>query len=178
MTVPRSKVLNVSRSFVAQTKVNYAYPKQSQNLIVNIQNGEKKNESDVEVKYPNPNEENPYANLQLPENVNTILCSKDRELQALKIIIDIIRNNPLIINHFIIADSNSILKLIQLLTNADEVSIVEKDFDIGCCACSDPWIMIDKIFVIKNNETLNLKYSFPDVIKILDEHKISYKMVI
>jgi len=38
-------------------------------------------------------------------------------------------------------------------------------------------IMIDKIFVVKGGATYNLKYSFPDVVSILDEHKISLKMV-
>ena len=87
------------------------------------------------------------------------------------------QTNPLIVNKLIVAEFQMFLRLIQLLTNADEVNIVEKDFDVGCCVCGDPMIMIDKIFVVKGGATYNLKYSFPDVVSILDEHKISLKMV-
>ena len=131
------------------------------------------------MKYGDPKtaeEPNPYANL--PPDLSSILQDKDRHVEAYKLIIKIMQINPLIVNKLIVAEFQMLLRIIQLLTNTDEVNIVEKDFDVGCCVCGDPMIMIDKIFVVKGGVTYNLKYSFPDVVSILDEHKISLKMVV
>ena len=81
-------------------------------------------------------------------------------------------------NKFVIANYEYLLRLIQLLTNADDVQIVVKDVEIGCfCTCDDPVITIDKIYVVKHNESLIFKQSFANVVRIFDEHKISLKMV-
>ena len=76
-------------------------------------------------------------------------------------------------NKYVIANYQDLLRLIQLLTNADDVQIVEKDLEIGCvCSCADPIITIDKIYVIKHNESLIFKQSFSNVVRMFDEHKI------
>ena len=172
--IPKSKVLSVQKGVMANAKVNYGSSKQSQSVTVNIV----KENDDVEVKYgeqKSTEEPNPYANL--PPEMTSIFQDKDRYIEAYKLIIKIMQPNPLIVNKLIVAEFQMLLRLVQLLTNADEVNIVEKDFDVGCCVCGDPMIMIDKIFVVKGGATYNLKYSFPDVVSILDEHKISLKMV-
>ena len=122
---------------------------------------------------------NPYAHLSLPPDVNTMLQGKDRYVEALNIIINIIKSNPLIVNKFVIAEYQLLLKLIQLLTNADEVQIVEKEIDPGCvCSCTDPVLLIDKIYVIKNNQSYIFKQTYTNAVRLLDEHKISIKMTI
>ena len=145
MYIPKSKVLSFQKGMMANAKVNYGSSKQSQSVTVKIvkENDEKKNDDMVEVKYGEP--------------VNTIIQDKDRQLEALNIIIHIIKNNPLIMNKYVIAKYEDLLRLIQLLTNADDVQIVVKDVEIGCfCTCDDPVITIDKIYVIKHNESLSL----------------------
>jgi hypothetical protein len=107
-----------------------------------------------------------------------ILQEKDNSIQALNLIIHIIKNYPLQINHYVVPIHDDLICLIQLLTNCLSVEIIQKDYDIGCCCTAPEYVMIDKIFVSKNGETLNLKYSYPDVIKTFDEYRISYKMAI
>ena len=91
--------------------------------------------------------------------------------------LNLIEHNPLIINKIIVAPRDVLAELIKLLTSADEVSFKEADPEIGCSFASVKYNVLEKIYVIKNNETFNLKYSFPDVIKIMDEHRISLKLV-
>jgi hypothetical protein len=99
-------------------------------------------------------------------------------MKALNLIIEIIKSNPLIINKLIIANSDTLLELIRLLTHADDVEITEKDIDVGClCSCDGSLFHVDKIFVKKQNTVYNLKYTFPNVIQLLESHKISLKIV-
>ena len=171
MSIPKSKVLSVQKGVMANVTVNYSSSKQSQSATVSIQeNHEKKNDDIVEVQYGEPVVHSPYANL--PPDINTLLQDKDRQLEALNIIIHIIKNNPLIMNKYVIANYQDLLRLIQLLTNADDVQIVEKDLEVGCvCSFANPIITIDKIYVIKHNESFIFKQSFTNVVRMFDEHK-------
>jgi hypothetical protein len=195
MSLPKSKVLNVTKGMVANVSLRYGSPKQSQIITVNIQpNGETsiKNENENEDQ-PLPNvcptqpgfvcygDANPYANLLLPsspEDFHNILFQKDQQVRALNLIIDIITSNPLMVNKFVIAHYNTLNELIRLLTYSDEVEFTERtDIEFGCCGgAKDNLFYLDKIFVRKNNTVMNLKYSFPDVIRVLEEHKISIKL--
>jgi hypothetical protein len=185
MSIPKSKVLSVSKGVMTNAKLAYSSPKQSQSVTVNITpngNAEIKNENDIQepplVKYGD--NANPYSNLELPgsvEEYKQILEYKDKQMQALNLIIEIIKSNPLIMNKFIIADHNSLLELIRLLTNSDDVEFTEKDIDIGCCSVNNRLFYVDNVFVRKGGEVYNLKYSFTDVIRILEHHNISIKIV-
>jgi hypothetical protein len=183
MSLPKSKILYANKSFVAQAKLAYGSQKQSQSVTVNISPDLKSEvESDpIKVSYKAA-DNNPYTNLELPSSVEEfkrILEQKDRIIQAFNLIIEIIKNNPLLINKYIIAEAGVLVELIKLLSNSNEVEIIEKDTNIDCsCTCSSAsnLVLVDKIFVIRGGETLNLKYSFPDVIKTLDEHRISTKI--
>ena len=88
----------------------------------------------------------------------------------------IIENNPLIVKNFIIATEHDLAQLIKLLSNSDDVEIMTDDIDCGCCG-DVKMARVDKIFVNKNGDLYNFKYSYPDVIKVLDDHKISYKII-
>jgi hypothetical protein len=190
MTIPKSKVLSVSKGVMTNANLRYGSPKQSQNITVNIApNGETRvrneNENDIPIQPPilEPgmvSYGSPYANLTLPASVEeyqNILLHKDHEVKALNLIIEIIKSNPLIVNKFIIAKSDSLLELIKLLTHADDVEFTEREIDVGCvCSCDDHLFNIDKIFIRKNNEVFNLKYHYQYVIQILESHRISIKI--
>jgi hypothetical protein len=189
MSLPRSKVLRNTKGIMTNASLRYASPKQSQSVIVNVNpNGETQIQNENElteepilkpgfVKY----DANPYANLTLPNSVEeyqNILLHKDQENKALNLVIEIIKSNPLIINKFIIANSDTLLELIRLLTHADDVEFTEKDIDVGCiCSCDDKLFNIEKIFIRKNDQIYNLKYSYLHVIQLLESHKISYRIV-
>jgi hypothetical protein len=191
MSLPKSKVLSVSKGVMTNASLRYASPKQSQSVIVNVTpSGETqiKNENELIEDQPPTVQtgfvsygESPYANLELPTSVEeyqNILLHKDQELKALNLIIEIIKSNPLIINKFIISHYESLLELIKLLTHADDVEFTERDIDVGCiCSCDDKLFNIEKVFVRKNNNVYNLKYSFPNVIQLLETHRISIKIV-
>jgi hypothetical protein len=177
MSIPKSKVLTVSKGFNANLKYQSGVAKQEQNVTVNIGAPVERSIEQTDVIYS----ENPYSNLKLPDSVEefrAIIQEKDRLNEALNLILHIIENNPLIVNKLIIATNEMLSNLIQLLTNSDSVDITMKHSDIGCCGATADVQLVDKIFVKRGNEVLNLKYTYPDVIQLLDSHNISYKMTI
>lgn len=204
MTVPKSKVLSCTQGVmaIADAKCNYTAVKvpnnATQTQTVNVVVGENalpKNipaersltSEAVEVKYPNTDETkptvldiNPYSNIGLStvEDLQKALIHQENVSKALAVMLRIIENNPLIVNKLIIADIESLRSLVKLLTDADEVEIVTLDPEVTCVCSFSLCSVIDKIFVYKDGVNHNLKYSFPDVIKILDDHNISYKMSI
>lgn len=206
MTVPKSKVLSCTQGVmaIADAKCNYTAVKvpnnATQTQTVNVVVGENalpKNipaersltSAAVEVKYPNTTIDetkptvldiNPYSNIGLNtvEDLQKALIHQENVSKALAVMLRIIENNPLIVNKLIIADIESLRSLVKLLTDADEVEIVTLDPEVTCVCSFSLCSVIDKIFVYKDGVNHNLKYSFPDVIKILDDHNISYKMSI
>ena len=112
------------------------------------------------------------------QQLQNLIVEKENLAKALSIMLNLVENNPLIINKIIVAPSDILAELIKLLTSAEEVKInYILDNDVGCSCSSVKFIPIDKIYVIKNDETKILKYDYPDALQILDQHKISYKMV-
>jgi hypothetical protein len=174
MSLPRSKVLSSSnKSIVTKASLAYASPKQSQNVTINVghdktvvENGQDRSfgpqwhgpdqpisTNPIHIQYPpvdTTSTYNPYQNLELPNSIDEykmILEQKDKQMEALSLIIEIVKSNPLIINKYIIAKHEYLNELIRLLTNGNEVEFIEKDSDVGClCDCSN-LLYIDKIFV-------------------------------
>ena len=103
---------------------------------------------------------------------------KDRMNVALKLIIDIIRNDPLIENDVIIAEYQILRYLIRLLTNADEVDLIDKGSSVQCC-CSCmaggtcKIYCIDDIFGKIGGQEYNFEISFPHIINILNRFIMS-----
>ena len=110
--------------------------------------------------------------------MNEIVKDKNCLIQALALIIDLYESNPLIVNKYIVAEEETLIKLLMLLTDADEVEVVKKDFDVGCLCKAPTFNYVDKIIIHKNDEIYNMKYSFPNVVRLLDNRHISYKVVI
>lgn len=179
MSVPKSNVLSCSRSFLAKTDLGYCSPKQSQNVNVVV--------SPQMCHY----DANPYeaqagevkersidtANETL-KNMESIIKNKDLLIQVLVLCVDILENNPLIINKFVIAEEKELSLMIKYLTDADEVDIYKVDHECKCTiGKSEKYDIIDRIIVKKNGEIYNLKYSFPDVVQFLFERRFSTKFV-
>ena len=98
------------------------------------------------------------------------------ENEVLKLLIDMLRNNPLIYNGYIVADDVALMKFIQLLTSADDVQLDADDIGQGCIS-KKTYRKVHAIYVIKGSDTLNLKYDFPKVMKELTDLGISCKFV-
>ena len=99
-----------------------------------------------------------------------------REINVLKLIIDIQHSNPMIVNKYIIADDEALAKMVGLLCNAKEVHLDAEDLGSGCIT-KKTYRKVHSIYVVVNGETLNLKYDFPSVMKTLKDLHISTKYV-
>ena len=137
-------------------------------------------------------EDNPYANIttqtrdlttiddaeQDIQTLQALLKSKDDMARALTLMLNLVEHNPLVVNKLIVAPESVLCELIKLLTSAEDVTITYLlDNDVGCSCGAVKYMLIDKIYVVKDGDTHVLKYSFPDATKLLDDHKISTKMV-
>ena len=111
--------------------------------------------------------------------MKTLLSDKDNLIDALSLLLDIYENNPLIVNKIIVATEDELTRLLFLLTGADEIQLIKTDPEIKCCGKPiDKIQYVSKIMVKKNNNTYNLKYSFPNVVQLLENRKICWKMVV
>ena len=99
-----------------------------------------------------------------------------REINVLKLIINIQHSNPIIVNKYIVADDDALGKMVGLLCNASEVHLDAEDVGVGCIS-KKTYRKVNSIYVVVNGETLNLKYDFPAVMKTLKDLKISTKYV-
>ena len=212
MTVPKSKVLSVSKGIMALTNLTHGSPEVKQNVIVKnyvtpVVKEEKKTRNavidgvedpNVVIVEPTTNKEekvsyeNPYESLPNERDLTTIedirntykqlnetIKEKENIAKALTIMLNLIENNPLIINKLIIAPADVLTELIKLLTSSEEVKFNYLfDADVGCTCGVNKYVAIDKIYVIKNGETKIMKYDYPDAIQLLDQHRISYKFVV
>ena len=107
---------------------------------------------------------------------SAIIKNKDMLIQALVLSLDIIQNNPLIINKYVIADEHELALLIKYLTDAEEVDIIKNDHECSC-SVSKKYDIINRIMIKKNGEIYNLKYSYPDVNQYLYDRKFSIKFI-
>ena len=115
------------------------------------------------------------------ENLNemqALLKNKDNLIEALSLILDIYENNPLIVNKLIVAQEDELSRLLFLLTGADQIELIKMDPETGCSCKVDKFTHISKIMITKGGNTYNFKYSFPNVVQLLENRKISYKIVI
>ena len=99
-----------------------------------------------------------------------------RENRVLRIIIDILHGNPLIVNKYIIADDELLVEMIRLLCNADEVQLDAEDVGEGCMT-KNKYRKVNSVYVVADGKTQNLKYDFPSVMKTLRDLHISTKYV-
>lgn len=100
----------------------------------------------------------------------------EKTIEAFKIIISMMKNNPIMVNKLIMTDDIKLAELVKLLTDADEVSIDAEDLGEGCCS-PKTYRKVNAIYVIKDGNTKNLKYDYPSITKELKELGISTKIV-
>lgn len=112
------------------------------------------------------------------EEFRTIIQDQNHLIEALSLILDIYERNPLIVNKCIIAEEAELSRLIFLLTGAEQIEMVKTEPEMRCCAPVDKFTYINKIMVKKNGNTYNFKYSFPNVVQLLENRHISYKICI
>ena len=169
------------------------------NVVIKTQSKEKlpddvKEVSDgVYVVYPNKKSEenqdsNPYANLN-SRNIETAQArleqikaqqpDNEKVIRALSLIIDILYNNPLYINRYIVAEASCLKELVKILTDADDVDITIQDpaCECGCTGSSSKVAAIDSIYVKKNNNVVEFKYAYAEAKQILESNHISMKLV-
>ena len=120
----------------------------------------------------------PVAQVQYPELNDDYekICSLTRENEVLKIIIQIMQSNPLIVNKCIIADDEALSRIIKLLCNADDVQINAEDIGKGCIS-KVSYRKVHSIYVITNGATKNLKYDYSGTMYYLQSLGISTKFV-
>lgn len=111
------------------------------------------------------------------EEMQALLKDKDNLIEALSLILDIYENNPFIVNKLIVAKEDELTRLLFLLTGAEQIELIKTEQEIGCCIKAEKYIHIQKIMVKKGNNTYNFKYSFPNVVQLLDNRKITWKLV-
>ena len=120
----------------------------------------------------------PIPQLQYPELNDDYekICSLTRENEVLKIIIQIMQSNPLIVNKCIICDDEALSGIIKLLCNADDVQINAEDIGKGCIS-KVSYRKVHSIYVITNGATKNLKYDYSGTMYYLQSLGISTKFV-
>ena len=159
----------------------------SPNVNVNVKPSVNVNVSsneDTKVKYRSIDDTSEEATEELPETVSyqkyqalqEQLTEAQNEIQVLKLYIDMLKNNPLIYNGYIVADDETLMKFIQLLTSADDVQLDAEDLGEGCLS-KKTYRKVHAIYVIKDKDPKNLKYDYPKVMKELSDLGISTKFV-
>lgn len=196
MTLPTSKILKANKSLVAAANIKNQSPtteqgqQQNVNIVVNSSTPDLRateQATDTRAVYPDKqtetNEENPYANIALrdldqaqetTDDLAKLVSEKDNIIKALSIIVDIYRNNPLIINKYLIAEEETLTELIKLLTNATEVSI--ELADIECSCVSAQYQTIKRIYLTVEGQIYSLELC-PAVMSFLEGFKISLNLV-
>ncbi len=112
------------------------------------------------------------------EEYKALIKDKDNLIEALSLILDIYENNPLIINKLIITSEEELTRLLFLLTGAEQIELIKNDPEIKCCkTIKDKVQYISKIMIKKNGNNYNFKYSFPNVIQLLENRHICWKIV-
>lgn len=111
------------------------------------------------------------------EDLQNLVKTKDNLIEALSLILDMYENNPLIVNKLIIPAEDELLRLLFLLTNADEIELVKLENEVGCTCKPAKFTAIQKVMVKKGENLYNFKYSFPNAVQLLDNRRISWKLV-
>ena len=208
MSLPKSRILTTSKGFSAAAELHSNSPEQNTVINLNVNHSPEPKEptpgtiidrpTTPAPALPTMKDMSPYANIESTQvnytspiqersvesakesvdELQALIKSKDNIINACSLIIEILENNPLIVNKYVIADIDSLTLLISYLTEADRVDIQES-LDIECsCSGAPKYIPVDKIYITKNGDTQNFKYSYPNATKILDDHHISVKFVV
>ena len=106
--------------------------------------------------------------------MSQVISEKDNIIKASSLIIDLYKNNLLIINKYLIAGQETFKELIQLLTSAESANI--QLADIECTCCSSNYHTVKRIYLTVNNEVYSIEMC-PAVLQILENYSISITFV-
>lgn len=99
----------------------------------------------------------------------------------LEMVIQMYENNPLKINSYLVCESNLLMDMIKLLTQADKVELVIEDCEAscGCIASNEKGLMkISKIMITKNQQTEDFKYCYNNIYSQFIKYGISLKLTV
>ena len=161
MSVPKSKVLSVSKGLIGLNSMKTGCPTTHQNVVVNVNTTHKavidgEELSDVVIVEPSVTNEDVKQSAKIKcessnvsqmktreianeedmkadyEQLLKLVKTKDAITQALSIMLNLVEHNPLIVNKYIISPKDILINLIQLLTEADKVDIIMAVEDVEC----------------------------------------------
>ena len=194
MSIPTSKILKANKSLVATANLKHMSPdfdnkqQQSVSLVINNNSSpdlskavaypdvdavQKTNDeaTQTQVSHFSLDSDNAETNTK---DLESLISEKDNVIKAQSIIIDMMMNNPLIINKYIIATQETLSELIKLLTGAETVEIELADIE---CSCTNPkYAVIKKIFLTVKGEIYSIELC-PAVIRLFETYKISLALV-
>ncbi len=102
--------------------------------------------------------------------------SLENEVKFLKIVIGMMNSNPLIYNGCLLVDDEKLVELLLLLTEADSIQIDADDILEGCFT-GRTYRKVHAIYIVKDGETKQLKYDYPELCQELNDLKIMWKFV-
>ena len=117
----------------------------------------------------------PELMVKYKDDINDRINTLEHTNKALKLIITMMKENPIYVNSLILVDDIKLAELCRLLTNADEVVLDADDLGSGCFTRA--YRKVNAIYIIKNGNTKNMKYDYPEVVKTLKEVGINTKYV-
>lgn len=130
------------------------------------------------VSYDNPyTEERDVASAEKRlEAIGELVPNENDLCKALSLMVDVVYENPLIINKYVVTDAATLRELIRLLTNSNEVKIFIEDPECQCI--KNNFAKVSSIHVISNGVTNEFKYSHQNAKYLLDKHHISTKYIL
>lgn len=141
----------------------------------------------VEQQVPQSQERNPYEEAVASRGVDSamektneickdIIEEKENVIRALSLIIEIIQQNPLVVNKYIVASEESLKELIRLLTNTARVEIDLEDVDCSCT--SKKYRLIKRIWMVDQEGNQYTLPQLPVIMRLFDNYRISLNLVL
>ena len=109
------------------------------------------------------------------EEISESIEEKENTIKALSLIIEIIQNNPLIVNKYVVAEIDTLAELIRLLTNSESVEIDTNDIECSCSKAN--YRVIKRIYIKKDSDVYGISQC-PILLRLFDNYKISLNLVI
>ena len=89
------------------------------------------------------------------EAIGELVPNENDLCKALLLMVDVVYENPLIINKYVVTDAATLRELIRLLTNSNEVKIFIEDPECQCI--KNDFAKVSSIHVISNGVTNEFK---------------------
>ncbi|KAI5498704.1 protein of unknown function, DUF4106 family [Trichomonas vaginalis G3] len=122
-------------------------------------------------EYPEVNEDGKDKTFY-EQQIKKLQC----EIEVLNTMLEMLKDNPIYINKLVLVDDVVLMKFVKLLTDAEDVQLDDEDLGSGCIT-KNKYRRVNAIYVIKNGETKNVKYDYPEVMKRLKEVGVNVKIV-